>query len=252
MLNSGDRFVKQFLLIILLVLMPGKFAFAGWGDLLKDVFGGDSESSGSALSALSNSDMIDGLKEALSVSTKNAIQSLGKTDGFFANNKVKIRMPEKLQSIESGLRKIGQDKYADEFILTMNRAAEQAIPETANILGDAIKQMTFDDAKAIVNGPDNAATEYFRSTGGSRLFEKMLPIVQAATEKTGVTNNYKNMIDNLGFMKNLVDTEALDLDKYVTNKTMDGLFSILADEEKLIRTNPAARTTELLKKVFRQ
>lgn len=242
--------MKQLLLVGFLVLVPGQYASAGWGDLLKDVLGGGSDSSGSALSALTNSDMIDGLKEALSVSTGNAIKSLGKTDGFFANTKVKIPMPEKLEMVESGLRKLGQDKYADEFILTMNRAAEQAIPETANILGDAIKQMTFDDAKSILNGPDNAATEYFRKTGGSRLFEKILPIVQAATAKTGVTNNYKSMIDNLGFMKNVIDTEALDLDKYVTDKTMDGLFSILADEEKLIRTNPAARTTELLKKVF--
>ena len=234
------------------IMLISVSAHAGWGDMLKDLLTGDdaSGSSSGTVAALSNSDIVGGLKDALSVSTKKAIQSLGRTDGFFGNANVKIPMPDKLQSVESALRKLGQDKYADEFVLTMNRAAEQAVPETANIFADAIQQMSFDDARGILNGPEDSTTRYFRDTSGVKLSERILPIVQAATANAGVTNSYKSLIDNLGFMKNVVDVESLDLDKYVTEKAVDGLFTMLAEQEKLIRENPAARTTDLLKKVF--
>ncbi len=244
--------VKHLSLIVCLVLLPLHFANAAWDDFLKDIFSGDSgaDNSGSVISGLSNTDVINGLKEALSVSTKKAISTLGTSDGFFANPKVKIPMPENLQTVESALRKLKQDKIADEFVLTMNRAAEQAVPETAAIFSEAIKQMSFDDAKDILNGPDNSATEYFRKTSGAKLVEKILPIVKTATAKTGVTSNYKSLFDNLGFMKNLIDVESMDIDRYITNKTVDGLFWKLAAEEKLIRTDPLARTTDILKKIF--
>ena len=241
--------LRQYGLLLILTLMPVVSVQADWS-FFKDIFSGESSDSSSAAAGLSQSDLIEGLKQALSVSAKNSVQSLGKVDGFFTNPKVKIPMPDSLQSVESGLRKLKQDELADEFILTMNRAAEQAVPETVNILTDAIKQMSISDAKGILNGPDDAATEYFRRSSGQQLLNKIRPIVEIATNKTGVTKQYKSMINNLGFMKNLIDTESLDLDQYVTEKTVDGLFSILAEEEKLIRTNPAARTTELLQKVF--
>lgn len=237
---------------ILLVLAGVVFvmpAQAGW-DFIKDIFSDESSDPSGITAGLSSSDMIAGLKEALSVSGKKAIDSLGKTDGFFANPKVKIPMPQQLQSVESALRKLKQDKMADEFVLTMNRAAERAVPETSDILVDAIKQMTIDDAKAIVNGPNNAATEYFRKTSSGPMAEKILPIVQSATAKVGVTRRYKGLIDQLGVMKGLIDVDSLDLDQYITDKTVAGLFTRLAEEEVLIRTDPAARTTELLKKVF--
>jgi len=224
-------------------------AYAGWSVLL-DYFSDDSGVIQDASSVLTDSEVIDGLKEALSKGTTSAIASLGKKDGFFANRKVKIHMPDSLQTIEDGLRKIGQDRYADEFVLTMNRAAEQAVPEAAEIFGSAIRSMSIQDARGILNGPEDAATKYFRRTSGEKLVNRFLPIVGKATDHVGVTSNYKQMVDKLGFMSKLVDTESLDIDRYVTNKAIDGLFLMLAREEKLIRENPAARTTELLKKVF--
>jgi len=152
--------------------------------------------------------------------------------------------------VEDGLRKIGQDKYADEFVLTMNRAAEQAVPEAAEIFGSAIRNMSIEDARGILNGQDDAATKYFRRTSGEKLVNRFLPIVKKSTEQIGVTSNYKQMVDKLGFMSRFIDTESLDVDRYITNKAIDGLFLMVAREEKLIRENPAARTTDLLKKVF--
>lgn len=222
---------------------------AGWGDLL-DYFSDDPEIIHGVSSVLTDSEIIDGLKEALSRGTTSAIARLGKKDGFFANRKVKILMPDSLKTVEDGLRKIGQDRYADEFVLTMNRAAEQAVPEAAEIFGSAIRNMSIQDARGILNGPDDAATKYFRRTSGEKLVNRFLPIVGRATDRVGVTSNYKEMVDKLGFMSRFFDTESLDVDRYVTNRAIDGLFLMLAREEKLIRENPASRTTELLKKVF--
>lgn len=222
---------------------------AGWGDLL-DYFSDDPEIIHGVSSVLTDSEIIDGLKEALSRGTTSAIARLGKEDGFFANRKVKILMPDSLKTVEDGLRKIGQDRYADEFVLTMNRAAEQAVPEAAEIFGSAIRNMSIQDARGILNGPDDAATKYFRRTSGEKLVNRFLPIVGRATDRVGVTSNYKEMVDKLGFMSRFFDTESLDVDRYVTNRAIDGLFLMLAREEKLIRENPASRTTELLKKVF--
>jgi len=132
----------------------------------------------------------------------------------------------------------------------MNRAAEQAVPEAAEIFGSAIRNMSIQNARGILNGPDDAATKYFRRTSGEQLVNRFLPIVGRATDRVGVTSNYKEMVDKLGFMSRFFDTESLDVDRYVTNRAIDGLFLMLAREEKLIRENSASRTTELLKKVF--
>lgn len=224
---------------------------AGWNDFFKEIFTEENKSTASqAISGLSQSDIVSGLKQALSQGTDKAILSLGKTNGFLGNPTVKIPMPPQLQTVESALRKIKQDKLADEFVLTMNRAAESAVNETKPILFDAIKQMTFADAKSILNGPDDAATQYFQKTSRDHLSDKISPIVKEATTRTGVTRTYKDLFDQLGFMSNFIDMESLDLDRYVTDKTVDGLFTLLAEEEKLIRTEPTARTSELLKKVF--
>lgn len=236
-------------LSVLIIVFGMSNVYAGWGDLL-DYFSDDSEIIQGASLALTNTEIVEGLKEALSKGTTSAIASLGKKDGFFANRKVKIPMPESLETIEDGLRKIGQDRYAEEFVLTMNRAAEQAVPEAAEIFGSAIRSMSIQDAKGILNGPEDAATKYFRRTSGEKLVNRFLPIVSKATDRVGVTSNYKEMVDKLGFLSRFVDTESLDVDRYVTSKAIDGLFLMLAREEKLIRGNPAARTTELLKKVF--
>jgi uncharacterized protein DUF4197 len=201
-------------------------------------------------SNLSKADIVSGLKEALIKGSQSAVSTLGKEDGFFAHPKLKIPMPEKLQTVETALRKLKQDKIADEFVLSMNRAAEKAVPKAMTIFSSAIKTMSIEDAYGILQGPDNAATEYLKKTSGSQLHQQFLPIVKQATSNVGVTENYKALIDNLGMMSKLIDVESLDVDKYVTDKAVSGLFNLVANEEKLIRADPAARTTDLLKKVF--
>ncbi len=251
--------MKKITLIILcaLVAMP---VVAGWQDFLKKqvetVTSGDQgKSSGSALggvagAALSQSDMTAGLKQALEKGVGYAVDNLGKADGFLGNSKVKIPMPENLSKVEKVLRQVGQDKYADEFVVTMNRAAEEAVPLTADILKKGVRELTIDDAKQILNGPDDAATSYLRKVGGDQLRERITPIVEAATARTGVTSQYKNLFNNMGFMGGFMNPDDYDIDRYVTDKTMDGLFKMLAEQEKLIRENPLERTTDLLKRVF--
>ncbi len=158
-------------------------------------------------------------------------------------------MPESLKKVDNLLRKLGQDKMADEFVATLNHAAEQAVPEAASLFADSIKQMSVEDAQAILKGPDNAATEYFRKTSGVKLAERFKPIVQAATDKAGVTSSYKELLDKAGPLAKALGKDT-DLDTYVTDKTVDGLFKMIAAEEKLIRQDPVARTTDLLKKFF--
>ena len=226
---------------------------AGWQDFLKeqlDSFSGDGESSDKLASVLSNDDIIGGLKQALEKGTEYAVQHLGKSDGFLGNSAVKIPMPEKLKVVEDTLRKLGQDKYADEFVTTMNRAAEQAVPLTLDVLKKGVANMSFDDAKKILNGPDDAATSYLRKVGGEEITQKISPIVAQSTAKTGVTRQYKNLFDQMGFLSSVMDPDDYDIDKYVTGKTVDGLFHMIAVEEKKIRENPVERTTDILRKVF--
>lgn len=221
--------------------------------------------SSAALSALSSDQVAGGLKDALGNGLQHAVASLGHDGGFLTNLAVKIPMPEKLQSVEKGLRAVGQEKYADEFVATMNHAAEQAVPQAASVFGDAVKQMSIDDAKNILTGPDDAATQFFRRTTQTNLYAKFYPIVQKATANTGVTSAYKTMLAKVsgtgsslggfggtlgGMANNYLGADALDVDKYVTDKTLDGLFKMVADEEKQIRQNPVARTTDLMKQVF--
>jgi Protein of unknown function (DUF4197) len=212
-----------------------------------------------ALSNLSQDQMVQGLKEALSKGVQRAVSQLGHDDGFLTNLNVKIPMPAKLVSVEKTLRTLKQDKLADDFVNTMNHAAEQAVPEAASIFGDAIKQMSIADATAILTGTNNAATEYFRKVTQTNLFGKFLPIVKTATDKVGVTSAYKQMFskvsgsESLGGLlgsSGLLKPEDFDVDSYVTHKAMDGLFKMVAEEEKRIRQNPVARTSDLLQKVF--
>jgi hypothetical protein len=199
---------------------------------------------------LTQDEMIRGLKEALAKGANQAVANLGKDGGFLKNLDVKIPMPPRLQSAEKTLRKLGQDKLADEFVATMNRAAEQAVPVAAGVFHGAITNMTVADAKAILTGPNDAATQYFRKNGEEQLRGKFLPIVKDATEKVGLTAAYKNLVKQAGPMSAFLGADAGDLDGYVTQKSLDGLFKMIATEEKKIRENPVARSTDLLKKVF--
>ena len=192
-----------------------------------------------------------GLKEALGKGVRSAINTLGRDDGFFKNPRVKIPLPGSLQKIEKGLRFAGQGRAVDDFVLSMNRAAEKAVPVAIDVFVDAISQITFDDARNILfSGRDDAATQFFRRTSEETLREKFRPIVEEVTEKVGVTQKYKAMTANAGFATALLGRDATDLDGYVTQKALDGLFLLIADEEKKIRKNPLGRTTDILRKVF--
>jgi len=226
---------------------------------LLDALGfGKKATSDTALTAsLSQDQVVQGLKEALGKGVQQAVSQLGHDGGFLTNLNVKIPMPEKLRTVEKTLRVLKQDKLADDFITTMNHAAEQAVPEAAGVFGDAIKGMSIEDAKVILMGTNNAATQYFRRTTETNLYAKFLPIVKRATDQTGVTSAYKGLMakaesaNSFGsFGRSLLGAESMDVDAYVTNKAMDGLFKMVAEEEKRIRENPAARTTALLEKVF--
>lgn len=207
--------------------------------------------------ALSQDQVVQGLKEALGKGVQQAISRLGHDGGFLTNLNVKIPMPERLRTVEKTLRLLKQDKLADDFVVTMNHAAEQAVPQAAGVFGDAIKGMSIEDAKSILTGTNNAATQYFRRTTETNLFSRFLPIVKQATDQTGVTSTYKKLMEkaNAGsgfgsFGRSLLQAESVDVDSYVTTQALDGLFKMVAEEEKRIRENPVARTTDLLQRVF--
>jgi len=229
-------------------------ANAGWSDwfnkeTVEELVGSDKVDKVSDL-ALSNEKIVDGLKQALSKGADYAVETLGKTGGFLNNKNVRIPMPDKLSKVEKLIRKTGHDKYADEFISTMNSAAEAAVPLTIDVLKEGIKSMSVKDAKNILNGEDDAATQYLRRVGSDQIKTKITVIVKQATAKAGVTNTYKTMYKKLGFAGKYLNLDDYDIDSYVTQKTMAGLFTMIAKEEKKIRDNPAERTTALLKDVF--
>ncbi len=193
--------------------------------------------------------IIAALKEAISIGTDNAVKSVSELDGYLANQAIKIAIPEDFKMVANGLRKIGYNKPVDDFILSMNRAAEKAAPEAKAIFINAIKEMTFDDAKKILNGENTAATDYFKAKASEELYDAFSPIITSSVNEVGATRYYKTMADKfalLPFMK----TDTLNLDHYVTNKALDGLFYKIAEEEKKIRADPKARVTALLEKVF--
>jgi hypothetical protein len=200
---------------------------------------------------LTDNEITGGLKEALSNGVKFAVDYLGKENGFLNDVRVKIPVPKSLQNVEKALRFARQDKLVDDFVKSMNNAAEKAVPVAVDVFVDAIKQMTFDDARKILfSKEDDSATQFFRRTGEETLRGKFRPIVEKFTEETGVTAQYKKMLGKAGIAAKFLGNEAQDLDGYVTQKALDGLFFIVAEEEKKIRKDPLGRTTDLLKKVF--
>lgn len=245
--------IKSLTLTILFMLFTSPALKAGWNDWrqkLEDAIPAGTPTGSEAATTLSQTEIVAGLKEALDVGVERATSLLGQDGGFLNDAAVKIPMPESLQQVEQSLRAVGQDALADDFIVSMNRAAEKAVPATTTILVDTIRNMSLQDAKGILNGPDDAATQYFRKQNEVQLTSAILPIVQDTTAQAGVTSAYKKMTGNLGFLSKFSGQSNLDLDHYVAQKTMDGLFLKLAQEEKLIRQAPVARSTELLKKVF--
>ena len=202
-------------------------------------------------SGLSDSKVASGLKEALQVGADNSVKLTGKTDGYFGNEAIKILMPSNLRPLEKGLRAIGFGRKIDEFVLSMNRSAEAAAPAAKKIFGDAILSMSFDDARKILSGGDTAATDYFKSKTTEQLTSAFQPVVEKTMGDNGVTQQYKALTDqyqSIPFAK----SQNFDINKYVVAKALEGLFYELADQERRIRKDPAARTTSLLKEVFGQ
>jgi len=200
---------------------------------------------------LSDEKIASGLKEALQVGTDNTVRSTGQPDGYFGNAAIKILMPEKLRTLEKGLRAVGYGEAVDDFVLSMNRAAERAAPHAKAIFWDAITEMSFEDARQILSGGDTAATDYFRDKTVDRLSAAFAPIVEEAMEEVGVTRQYNELVGRARALP-FVKTELLDINHYVVAKALDGLFYVLAEEERKIRQDPAARVTNLLKEVFKQ
>jgi len=227
-------------LIVLLTAFP---ASAQLDRLFKSLAG---EEKGSGLS---DAKIGSGLKEALKIGTENAVNFTGKKDGFFLNQAIKILMPEKLRTFEKGLRTVGYGPQVDEFILSMNRAAEKAAPFAKQIFWEAIGEMTFDDVRKILSGNETAATDYFKGKTTDKLTVVFKPIVDKSMNEVGVAHQYNELV---GYYEKIpfVKKENFDLDHYVVTKALDGLFHMVGEEEIKIRKNPAARTTELLKEVF--
>lgn len=228
-------------------------AQAGWADVLNQVeqqLPASSSGSNAGLGAgLSDTDITKGLKEALAKGTTKAVNNLGKTDGYLGNEAVKILLPDSLKKLEAPLRLAGQGQLVDDLVLAMNRAAEKAVPQAANILGDAVRNMSVSDAKGILTGGDDSATQYFRKSSGDKIGEMMKPIISKSMESVGVAKAYKKLTAS-PLAAAAAQAYGLDLDSYVNAKAQDGLFYMIAQEEKDIRKNPAERTTSILKKVF--
>ena len=254
--------MKTLLLFASLLLTLRDSTAAGLLDQLG--LGGKTNLVSGALGALPQDQMVGGLKEALAKGLSSAVGRLGKDGGFLNNGAVRIPVPAAMQKVEKAARALKQDAMVDDFVRVMNTAAEKAVPEAAVVFGDAVKQMSIADAKNVLAGTNNAATTYFRRTTETNLYTRFLPIVRKATDTAGVSAAYKKVLDSAGlsgdtgklisslgsFGGKQFDPKSLDLDDYVTRKSLDGLFSMVAEEEKRIRENPAARTTDLLKKVF--
>jgi Protein of unknown function (DUF4197) len=189
------------------------------------------------------------LKQALQVGTENAVKLTGRTDGYFTNKAIKILMPERLRTVERSLRTVGYGAEVDALVLSMNRAAERAAPEAKKIFWDAIGKMTIDDAQRILQGTPTAATDYFKDKTSTSLTLAFQPIVEQAMNEVGTVRQYNEV---LGLAKAIpfLKTESYDLDHYVVGKALDGLFHVVGEEERKIRTDPAARVTDLLREVF--
>ena len=202
-----------------------------------------------ATAPLTNDRITAGLKEALSLSTAKAVAETGRPDGFFRNQAIKILLPANLKTIGKGMRLMGMGAQVDELELGMNRAAEQAAPEAKKIFLNALTQMTFSDARNVLSGGDTAATDFFKEHSSAELTEAFTPIVHRAMENVGVMQQYDKVMRSSG-VSMFAGSQKASLDKHVVGKTLDGLFYMLGQEEKKIRTDPAAQTTALLRQVF--
>jgi RNA binding exosome subunit len=233
-------------IILLLSMLLASSAYAGLLDKVREYRDKERQSRNEP----DTDTIVSGLKEALSIGARNGVKTVSQVDGYYGNPLIRIPMPEKIQRIEKALRKAGFNEEVDKFILSMNRAAEKAAPEALTLFVDAVKEMTIPDALKILRGNDTAATDYLKSKTFDELYRSFKPSISLSMNDVGVTRTFKEMMDKtrrIPFLKK----ESVDLDHYVTSKALDGLFTVVGQEEKKIRKDPAARVTELLKTVFK-
>jgi len=218
-------------------------------DLTKPAATNSAAVTGSGLARFSTQDQIESLRQALTQGAKTSVSTLARKDGFLGNSRVRIPLPENLQKADRIMRKIGMEKYSDELITSMNRAAEAAVPEAKNLLVGAIRKMTVTDARNILTGGDDAATRYFRQSTETELTAKFTPIVGKAMEKVRLAETYDRFAGK-GAEFGLMDKRDARLEDYITRKAMDGLFLIMAEQEKAIRDHPLQATGDMAKKIF--
>lgn len=224
-----------------LLLTP---AAAQIGDVLDKILRPKSGAGG-----LSDQRIVEGFREALRIGTGNAVNFAGRVDGYFAHAVIKILMPEKLKNLEKGLRTIGMGKTIDQFVLSMNRAAEAAAPQAREIFLDAVRRINFADVKRLLSGADTAVTMFFKDKTTQPLTDAFTPIVKKSMEDNQVARNFQGVVKAARFLP-MLKLESVDLDAYVVGKALDGLFHLLGEEERKIRRDPAARVTAVLREVF--
>lgn len=237
----------RYFLFLSIGLFSPIFLYAGWLDKAKDIL--DESGVSSSASNLTDSEITSGLKEALHVSSGIVVKQLGATDGFNADPNIHIPLPDELQTMQSALKSIGMSGLLDDLETRLNRAAETATPKAKQLFYNAINEMSLDDARGILEGPDNAATQYFKSKMTPGLIKEFTPIVDESLADVGAIESYDRAVSSYKNIPLVPDVKA-DLSSYVVEKGMDGIFYYLAQEEAKIRQDPAARTTEILKKVF--
>jgi hypothetical protein len=228
------------ILIIALQPLPASAGFEGFLKNIKEALPGG---------GISNTKIIDGLKEALQIGAGNAVTTLSQTNGYASNPEVRIPLPGAVEKLRKVFKLAGYGALVDEFEMSMNRAAEHAAPKAKSVFADAITQMNFTDAKKILDGRDNEATLYFQDKTSAQLAEILQPLINDSMSTVGATQQFQTLNNKLGSIP-FADKMIFDLDQYVTDKALAGLFFMLAEEERKIRQNPAARVTDLLKDVF--
>lgn len=201
------------------------------------------------LEDISNAEAVRALRQALNEGSLAAVAKLGVENGFFGNSRVRIPLPPSLQRVERGLRAFGMKREADELVLAMNRAAEAAVPEAKQLLADAVRKMTVQDAKKILTGGDTAATDYFKRATQGQLSQRFLPVVKRATDRVDLAQKY-NAVAGQGLALGLIEEEDASIERYVTGKALDGLYFMIGEQEKAFRRDPVRASSEIVRKVF--
>lgn len=245
--RSSSSPLPRLIILIALCWLPAAVLAGGWADFAKQIF----QQSGVAEqgAALAEEEIVQGLREALAKGTKSAILQLGSADGFWANEQFRIPLPKTVVQADSFMRAAGYGPQIDEMHLSFNRAAEKAVPVAADVFSEAVQKLTINDARAILSGPPDAATQYFKQATSETLTTQFKPLVANVTASSGLVQQYEKMMAAAGPLALLAGADA-DVNAYVTSKALEGLFQRVAQEERAIRTNPAARTSEVMKKVF--